>query len=187
VLQEAVPVTDERRLVELFRAGDPRAFEQVVNRHGRAVYLAARRLLTRHEDADEAVQIAFVRAFHSREGFRGEASLRTWLIRIVFNVAKTMRGAQRETEDPAVLERLPDASEPADELVRRHELRRRVLKSIESLPPRQRETVMLKVLSELTYREVADVMQLSEGAVKAHLHQAVANLRSWFARNHHEE
>ena len=86
--------------------------------------------------ADEAAQIAFVRAFNSREGFRGEASLRTWLIRIVFNVAKSMRGVQRETEDPAVLERLPDASEPADELLRRRELKRRVRKSIESLPPR---------------------------------------------------
>ena len=46
-----------------------------------------------------------------------------------------------------------------------------------ALPRRQREVVMLKVFSDMTYREVAQVMQLSEGAVKAHLHQAVSNLR----------
>ena len=45
------------------------------------------------------------------------------------------------------------------------------------LPPRQREVVLLKVFSEMTYREVAETLRLSEGAVKAHLHQAVSNLR----------
>jgi RNA polymerase sigma-70 factor (ECF subfamily) len=103
------------------------------------------------------------------------------LIRIVLNVAKSMRSARRDAEDPEMLERIVDGREGSEERLRRDELRRRVRRSVATLAPRQREAVLLKVFSELTYREVAHVMQLSEGAVKAHLHQAVSNLRRWFA------
>jgi RNA polymerase sigma-70 factor (ECF subfamily) len=181
VLYEPPPATDDSRLAERFRDGEEAAFDLIVTRHRRAVYLMARRLLGRHEDADEAAQVAFVRAWRARARFRGEASLRTWLIRIALNVAKSMRAERRDAEDPEVLERIVDGREGAEERVRRDELRRRVRRSVATLPPRQREAVLLKVFSELTYREAAQVMELSEGAVKAHLHQAVSNLRRWFA------
>ena len=80
-----------------------------------------------------------------------------------------------------MLDRLADRSQGSEERLRRDELRRRVRRSVSELPPRQRQAVLLKVFSELTYREVAQAMQLSEGAVKAHLHQAVSNMRRWFA------
>jgi len=171
------PSIEDASLTERFRAGDEAAFEVIVTRHRRAVYLMALRLLGRHEDADEAAQVAFMRAWKSRAGFREDASLQTWLIRIVLNVAKTMRTGKRPTEAPEVLERLADRSEGSEERLRR---------SVSELPPRQREAVLLKVFSELTYREVAQAMQLSEGAVKAHLHQAVSNLRRWFAERAEE-
>jgi len=181
VLHVPVPSIDGADLTERFRAGDEEAFEVIVTRHRRAVYLMALRLLGRHEDADEAAQIAFMRAWNGRERFRGEASLQTWLIRIALNVAKTMRAGKRPTETPEVLDRLADRSEGSEERLRRDELRRRVRRSVSELPPRQRQAVLLKVFSELTYREVAQAMQFSEGAVKAHLHQAVSNMRRWFA------
>ena len=181
VLHVPAPSIDDANLTERFRAGDEAAFEEIVTRHRRAVYLMALRLLARHEDADEATQVAFVRAWSGRGQFRGDSSIRTWLIRIGLNVAKNMRSGRRPTEAPEVLERMADRSEGSEERLRRHELKRRVRRSVSELPPRQREAVLLKVFSELTYREVAQVMDLSEGAVKAHLHQAVSNLRRWFA------
>lgn len=181
VLHVPAPSIDDASLTERFRAGDEAAFEEIVTRHRRAVYLMALRLLGRHEDADEAAQLTFVRAWNSRSQFRGDSSVRTWLIRIGLNVAKTMRSGIRPTEPPEVLERMPDGAVGSEERLRRDELRQRVRNSVSDLPPRQREAVLLKVFSELTYREVAQVMQLSEGAVKAHLHQAVSNLRRWFA------
>jgi RNA polymerase sigma-70 factor (ECF subfamily) len=181
VLQVPAPPSDDASLAERFRAGDSRAFEEIVTRHRRSVYLMALRLLGRHEDADEAAQLAFVRAWNSRVQFRGDASVRTWLIRIVLNVAKTMRSGRRPAETAELPEWMADGSEGSEARLRRAELRRRVRRSVSDLPPRQREVVLLKVFSELTYREVAWAMQLSEGAVKAHLHQAVSNLRRWFA------
>ena len=172
---------DETRLAERFRDGDQAAFEEIVTRHRRTVYSVARRMLRSHEDADEAAQQAFVRAWRSRESFRGDAALRTWLTRIVLNVARTMRGSrwsrQVDADEEGRLEALPDLAEGAEATVRRGQLRRRVRRAVSTLPPRQREVLLLKVFSEMTYREVAEVLGLSEGAVKAHLHQAVGNLR----------
>ena len=174
---------EDDELSARFRAGEAQAFESVVTRYRTAVYLMARRLLPSHADADEAAQVAFVRAWRSRETFRGDAALRTWLIRIVLNVAKSMRSARREpTEGPEALSLVPTGETASDERLRHEELRREVRCSVAALPPRQREAVLLKVFGELTYREVAETMHLSEGAVKAHLHQAVANLRRRFAQ-----
>jgi len=167
----------DARLVERTRAGDVRAFDEIVARHKRAVYSTARRLLGSHEDADEAAQIAFVRAWQALDGFRGESSLRTWLVRIVLNVSKSLRARARPLDGLEGQEQLADTRAGSDELLRRRELRARVRRAVDRLPPRQREVVILKVFSEMTHREVAEILELSVGAVKAHLHQAVSNLR----------
>jgi RNA polymerase sigma-70 factor (ECF subfamily) len=170
-------------LVERFRAGDEGAFDRIVREHRRAVYMMARRILHRHEEADEAAQVAFVRAWQARASFRGAASIRTWLIRIALNVAKSMQSARVVPVSPAgdeerdALETVPDLVEASDMRLARRQIRDRVRRAVAALPGRQREAVLLKVFSDLTYREAADVMQLSEGAVKAHMHQAVSNLR----------
>ena len=178
LLRERAQAPDETGLAARFRAGDRTAFDEIVTLHRRTVYTVARRLLRQHEDADEAAQVAFVRAWNARARFRGDAQLKTWLTRIVLNVSKSMLSARAATHAP------PDESGWADSVctdpgvridrVRlRHELRR----AVGGLPTRQQEVVMLKVYEDLTYREVAEILELSEGAVKAHLHQAVSNLK----------
>ncbi len=165
------------RLVERTRAGDTGAFDEIVARHKRAVYSAARRLLGSHEDADEAAQIAFVRAWRALDGFRGDSSLRTWLVRIVLNVSKSLRTRAPVLDGLEGQEQLADTRAGSDDLLRRKESGEWVRGAVDRLPPRQREVVMLKVFSEMTHREVAGILGLTEGAVKAHLHQAVSNLR----------
>ena len=164
-------------LVARFRRGDAAAFDEIVRDHRREVYGVARRVLGSHEDADEVAQEAFLRAWRGLGRFRGEAALRTWLIRITLNVARTLRARSREFWTLDHAESLLAEGPGADERLDRAESGKRVRDAVARLPPRQREVVMLKVFSGLTYRDVAQVMDLSEGAVKAHLHQAVANLR----------
>ena len=165
------------RLLERLRGGDPAAFEEIVVAHRSAVYRVARRVLGNHEDADEAAQMTFVRAWKALSRFRGDASLATWLIRIALNVSRSLRASRKPVECMGEAERIPDATEASDTALGRDEERRRLRRAVAKLPPRQREVVILKVFSEMTYGDVAAVMQLSEGTVKAHLHQAVANLR----------
>jgi RNA polymerase sigma-70 factor (ECF subfamily) len=179
--QKLITSPDDRDLAQRHRAGDPAAFEEIVARHKRVVYLTARRMLSSHADADEAAQVAFVRAWRALGRFRGDSSLRTWLVRIVLNVAKTMRASSRPTEELPDLERVVDPAEGSERRLFREQSRQRVREAVSRLPPRQREAVTLKVFSEMTYKEVAQVMELSEGAVKAHMHQAASNLRRLMA------
>jgi len=166
----------EQALAARFRTGDRAAFDEIVRLHRQMIYRVVYRLLGNHHDADEAAQQAFIRAWKSRHGFRGDSALRTWLTRIALNAAKSLHSGRRPMEELMENHRESPA-EPVDETIRRQQLRARVQRLVGELPPRQREVVALKVLSEMTYKEVADVMGLSEGTIKAHLHQAVANLR----------
>lgn len=177
VIDDRTQVPDDGRLLRRFRDGDTTAFDEIVRAHRAAVYRVARRVLGSHEEADEAAQLAFVRAWKALHRFRGEAALRTWLVRIALNVARTMRAARRPVEGMDAAERLPDPAEGSDAAFGREQERQRLRRAVAKLPPRQREVVILKVFSEMTYGDVAAVLRLSEGTVKAHLHQAVANLR----------
>jgi RNA polymerase sigma-70 factor (ECF subfamily) len=177
-LQEQALPSEESALAERFRAGDRIAFDEIVTLHRRAVYTIACRLLRNHEDADEAAQLAFVKAWDARFRFRGDAQLKTWLTRIVLNVSKSMLSARRPCEALPDESSWADSAQPdpdhrIDRVRSRDELRR----AVGQLPNRQQEVVMLKVYEGLTHREVAEILELSEGAVKAHLHQAVSNLR----------
>ena len=171
----------ERRLVERFLRGDRRAFDEIVLRHRLPVYRVVRRLLGNHDDADEATQETFVKAWSALSGFRGESRLSTWLVRIALNTARSIPRGRRQAADAAGLVGAPDPSESPLSTLERGESRRRVRRAVATLPPRQREVVTLKVYSDLTYEEVAAVMGLTVGAVKAHFHQAVANLRRHLA------
>jgi RNA polymerase sigma-70 factor (ECF subfamily) len=167
----------DETLIARFRRGDAAAFDDIVRAHRGEIYGVARRMLGSHEDADEAAQEAWVRAWRGLGRFRGEAALRTWLIRIVLNVARTMLTRRRESRSLEDAAGIPSPDASVEERLGRDASGRHVREAVASLPPRQREVVLLKVFSGLTYREVAHVMGLTEGAVKAHLHQAVSNLR----------
>jgi RNA polymerase sigma-70 factor (ECF subfamily) len=174
---EHVAADRERRLLERIRGGDVAAFDELVTRHRLAVYRVARRVLGSHEAADEAAQETFVRAWRSIGGFRGDAQLSTWLIRIALNVSRTLAAARPRTEPLDDADRLAGGETAADALVAHRESGAELRRAVALLPPRQREVVALKVYSDMTYDDVAEAMGLSVGAVKAHFHQAVSNLR----------
>ena len=87
------------------------------------------------------------------------------------------------TDRPAASRRVPDQASGPDALWERRRDRARLRTAVRSLPPRQREVVALKVFSDMTYEEVAKALDLTVGAVKAHLHQAVGNLRRRLAED----
>lgn len=167
----------DERLLERFREGDAAAFDEIVRRHRLAVYRVARRVLGSHADADEAAQETFVRAWRALAGFRGDAQLRTWLIRIALNVSRTLGARRSRTTGLEEAEEMTDGATGAEAAAERAQALSRVREAVTLLPPRQREVVALKVYSDMTYEDVAAAMGLTIGAVKAHLHQAVRNLR----------
>src|SRR5437867_8279819 len=165
-------------LVRRFQSGDERAFDELVERHRRGIYRLAYRLLGNHADADDLVQEAFFRAYQFLSRFRGESSFRTWLTRIVLNLATDRK------KDPAIRCHVPLGELPIHALpaalvaqgggrVGEETLRREV----GQLPPRQRETLILRIFQEMKFQEIATVMGCTVGTAKANFFHALRRLR----------
>ena len=168
--------TDEALLTRL-RAGDASAFEVVVRTHQRDLYRLAYRLTRNMEDAKDLAQEALLRAYRALPRFDGRASLYTWLYRITLNLCLNHRRGRH-------LEGMDATDGPADpapgplEALLGSERQAAVAAAIASLPPQQRATVILRAQEGLPHRAIAEILECSEGTVKANFFHAVRNLRA---------
>ncbi len=161
-------------------------FADIVHAHQRAVYRVFLLLVRDPEEADNLTQECFLRAYTARAGYRGEATLRTWLIRIAVNLARD-RGRSRSWQfwrkaaaDPEACERAlaqPDASPSPERRLLVQEQVRLVWTAVETLPIQQRAAFVLRFVEEMSLEEIARAMDLELGTVKAHLSRAVAAVR----------
>ena len=172
---------DERALVEACLANRPGAFDLIVERHRRPVYLLCYRFVNNHEDASDLSQDVFLRAYRGLRNFRGQSSLGTWLHRIGVNLclnrvsAKTPLG--KLTEAIEEREFADVKTESAADRMLRDERALRVREAIAQLPRKQRATLILRMYHEMPHQEIADVLGSSVGAVKANFFHALANLK----------
>ena len=171
------PPESDLELVRRFQAGEDRAFDRLVEIHRRDVYRLAYRLLGNHADADDRAQDAFLRAYRALPRFRAEATFRTWLTRIVLNLAADRR-RERGGIRPVPLDELPPGEQPAvsarvPALLGEAALHR----AVGQLPPRQRETLILRVFQEMRFHEIAKVMGCTVGTAKANFFHALRGLR----------
>lgn len=177
-------------MLERLLAGEARAFEEFVTSQGPRLLSAARRLLGQEEDARDCVQEAFAKAFSALEGFEGRSSLGTWLYRILLNQClMKLRKRQRQREvaldqlmpefdiDSCRIEPLWQMPESVDDMVARKHVRDQVRTAIESLPEKARNVILLRDIEELSTKEAAEVLEISEGSVKVRLHRARAALK----------
>ncbi len=172
-------------LARASRAGDGEAFGRLVARHERSVYGLCLRLLGQPEDARDAAQEAFVRAYESLRGYDPSLAFRPWLLRIARNRCLDLR--RRARVRPALRSLDDDGSEgreapdpeavTADEGLVRAESRRRLEAAIARLPADQREALLLFHQEQLSYREIAAVLEVPQGTVMTWLHRARKRLR----------
>lgn len=180
----ATGVVEDGALVERALDGDGRALDALVSRHHAAVYAVAYRVLGDPDAAADAAQDAFVRALSALAGFRSESSFRTWLLRIAANTAISAgRTLTRRREVPldgagAPGEWLAGDGSPERAAVLRTETER-VEAALARLPERQRLAVTLRLHEEMTHREIAEVLESSEGAVRVNYHLGIKRLREW--------
>jgi len=165
-------------LLAACRRGDPRAFEEIVERTYRHVYTQALRLVGDRQDAEDVAQEAYLRMFRGLAGFRGEAQFETWLYRIVSNAAMTHLRRRRRfgevlTETGQEPLEFPSEVRVAEEAVDRDALER----ALEALPMSMRSVVVMKDVYGLSCREIGDQIGISEGAVKVRLHRARKRLK----------
>jgi len=175
---DALVELDESQLVAACLAGSREAFDLIVERHRRSVYLLCYRFVGNHEDASDLSQDVFVRAYKGLQRFRGQSSLGTWLYRIGVNVCLNRVSAKRPATEPIDARPHLDerAQDPAVELLK-GERASQVRQAISQLPRKQRATVILRVYHELSHEEIAGILGSSVGAVKANFFHALGNLK----------
>jgi len=168
-------------LVEACLALQAGAFDLIVERHRRSVYLLCYRFVSNHEDASDLSQDVFLRAYRGLKSFRGQSSLATWLYRIGVNVclnrvsAKTTLGKLTEPIDERQF--VDVHAESPSELMLKNERGARVRAAIAQLPRKQRATLIMRMYHEMSHQEIADVLGSSVGAVKANFFHALGNLK----------
>lgn len=174
---DAASTDDE--LVERGRAGDQSALGALVERHHTAAFRAALSVAGDEDLAQDAVQNAFLKAFGALQGFRGEASFRTWLLTITANEARGLlrrKGRRKETaledvgEIHAAGKSPGEVAEIASEAARARGL-------LATLPEKQRLSVSLRIEEGLSFREIGDIIESSEGAARVNYFHGIRRLR----------
>jgi RNA polymerase sigma-70 factor (ECF subfamily) len=179
---EAEPVDDaalDRALIERWIAGDERAATSIVERHGPALARFAVRL-GMSQDVDELVQDTFIRAFGALESFRADSSLRTWLFTIERRlVIDRRRSAARRGTDVEVEDEHASTGYDALDALVADETSQRMARAIASLTRMQRDVFALRVQEGRSYKEIAEILDSSEGAARVHYHNAVRAVKEF--------
>jgi RNA polymerase sigma-70 factor (ECF subfamily) len=176
--------TDEI-IVQRALTGDADAFGEIVRRWERRIFALAYGMLGREEDARDATQETFLAAFRNLRGFRGEAKVSSWLHRIAVNQCITRQRQSRvrseaaldeEQEKDAASFAMPVHNSPLRVVEGRQETAA-VRRAINSLPIELRQVVIMKEFEELTFREIAEVLELPLSTVKSRLYTAMKQLQ----------
>lgn len=174
------PAGDENALLDGCRRGDVAAFERLYSLHGERMKSVARNLLGRDSDAEDAVQETFLKVYRGAASFRGGAALSTWMYRILINNCyDSLRRRQRRSEEPIEPPERPDAAPaPAASVAAEdHPLRLAIEQSLEKIAPRQRTVFLLSAVEGFSHREIAQVLDVSEGASRTLLFEAKRRLQ----------
>lgn len=183
---------DDVALAARVAAGDLGAFELLMRTHNRRLYRLARAMLRDPAEAEDALQDAYLAAYQAIGGFRGEASLATWLARVVNNqcLARLRRQQRRDNIVPMVaLPDLEDAvhdmqsgADAPDEAMARAEWRALLERKLDELPEAFRTVFVLRCVEELSVEETAQCLGIPEPTVRSRHFRARSLLRESLAR-----
>jgi RNA polymerase sigma-70 factor (ECF subfamily) len=171
--------TIEADLLTKARGGNLFAFEEIVKRYQRRVYGVAFRIVRRHEVADDVAQEAFIRAYQALASFDVSRPFGPWICRIAANLAVNHVRSPEAREEP-LPEGHGETPSPADgplDGVLESEARRVLAAALDRLPAEQRAVFVLRAVEGLSYREIADALEISLGTVMSRLSRAREKLR----------
>ena len=176
---------DDRRLIAECLGGRREAFGELVSRYQGRLYNAAARLVDGPEDAADVVQDAFLNAYQSLHTFKGDAEFFTWIYRIAFNTAISLRRKKKATLSLDASRNGEHGREPIDasEYVKpgaaleRSEEETLLHSALARLSGEHRDVLVMKDIDGLKYEEIADVMGVPIGTIRSRLHRARLELR----------
>jgi RNA polymerase sigma-70 factor (ECF subfamily) len=189
---QTIPAASDIDLVTRAKAGELDAFEALTNRYEQRVYSLALRMLRQEQDAEDVTQQTFLSAVENLDGFRGEASFATWLLRIATHAAlkviRKKRGldtvsleeATEEADSYGTIphpEYIADWRQSPEQLVQKNEIQRLLDDALAKLDEKHRLVFLLRDVEGLSVKETAEALGLSEANTKVRLLRARLQLR----------
>jgi RNA polymerase sigma-70 factor, ECF subfamily len=150
--------------------GDADAFHALVDRHADRLFRLAVALVGNSADAEDVLQESLIGAFRGLSGFQGRSSVKTWLTRILVNQAAKFRRSKRKMAAVSEFEPSPDKAVGVA-------AKMDVNAAISELSPEHRQVIVLRELENMSYDEIAEVLQVPQGTVESRLHRAREALR----------
>ena len=179
--EEELMLTDRLRQPSQCR----QAFGQVVRLYSEPLYRQIRRMVPRHDDADDLLQNTFIKAWSSLENFRGEARLSTWLYKIAINEARRFLDRERRRQSISIddqQQQLINEIE-ADEHIDGDRLALQLRQAVARLPEKQRLVFNMKYYDDMKYEQISEILGTSVGALKTSYHLAVKKIEQFFSEN----
>jgi len=179
-------MSGEMQLLEQAKAGNLRAFEELVSSYEKKIYNYCLRMTNSREDAEDLTQEVFVRVYKNIKSFKGGSQLSTWIYRIAHNIcidryrkskASVVSLNQPKGEDDEREIDLPSGSPSPEEHVIRGEQQKLLLNCISRLKPEYQTVIILRDIQHFSYEEIAGILNLPLGTVKSHINRARAALR----------
>ena len=176
-------VEEELRDVRAAASGDSAAFERIVREHQKNVYNLAFKLTGSEQDALDASQDTFLKAYQNLRAFRGESRLSVWLYRLTYNasmdiIKKSRRGKliSLSSDEEGAVPEMPDDGPTPDEQVERWERLEAVREAVLALDEDKRRILLMREYRQMSYADIAAALDLEEGTVKSRLARARAAL-----------
>lgn len=187
---------DEKRVIKRAARGDADAFEQLVKTYQTPIYNLCLRMTGHPEDAADLTQESFLKAWRSLGSFQFESAFSTWLYRLASNTCLDfLRSVKRHPQISLTVEAADgetqtiDVADPAptpEEAVEAKDERARLAQAMQALDPQQRQLLTLRVVNDLSYAEIADILEIKEGTVKSRLARTREALRKKLLQNGNE-
>jgi RNA polymerase sigma-70 factor, ECF subfamily len=176
---------DDHRLIAECLQGRTAAFGELISRYQDRLFNTVYRLLDNADDAQDVVQEAFLNAYQSLDSFKGDSQFYTWLYRIAFNTAVSLKRKQRVAlslhsarEDRGELEPLdPSEQSQPDHALQQAEEERRIQQALNRLSTEHRAVLIMKDMEGQKYEAMAEVLQVPIGTIRSRLHRARLELR----------
>lgn len=178
-------------LIPRCQRGDPAAFAQVVAQTQTGMYNLAYSVLHDHEEAQDTTQDIYIRVWRGLPSFRGQARFTTWLYRIAINTSlnrrRRLRGQLGRVDAEHALDRLAGPGTDPMTMAIRREQKESLWAAVGRLPTKYRLVITLFYQQQLTYREIAELLSLPLGTVKAHLNRARHALARYLRRDQEDQ
>lgn len=182
-----IDTLDDVELLALFKSseGKERAFSAIVKKYQEKLYWHIRRLVVEHEDANDILQNMLVKAWKGLENFRADSQLYTWLYRIATNESLTFLTQQKKRKTVSMSDEETGLanSVKADANFDSQKVEWKLQLAIQALPEKQRAVFNLRYFSEMPYAQMSEVLDTTEGSLKASYHHAVKKIEEYILNN----